>query len=218
MLKSALCGNVKTGEDVNKKYYEHLYEIGVLAELIKYKGGIINVDEYDCLVICGGGNMHPKFYGQQPIKSSEPFDVDFDAFELSVIGTFIKSGKPILGICRGMQSINVAMGGTLIQDIPLQLGLSHINCGNAECYHEIKISKNSRLSSSFGIRSIVNSFHCQCVHNLGSDLYVAAASHDGVIEAIESDALPILGVQWHPERMNGNTLFEHFYDTYLKKQ
>lgn len=218
MLKCALCGDVKDSGDVNINYYRHLYESGITSELIGINSWRNNIDSYDCLVVCGGGDIHPEFYGQTPSGNDGVYDVEYDRFELSVIGDFIKSGKPILGICRGMQSINVAMGGTLIQDIPSQLGLNHNSYGNTVCQHEIKISRNSRISSSLGIRFIVNSYHRQCVHILGSDLYVAAASHDGVIEAIESNTLPVLGVQWHPERMSGNTLFEHFYDTYLKKQ
>ncbi len=216
MPKTALCGSVINGkQSINKQYYDHITQCG--ADIIDtYPFSPIKaVKECDCLIVCGGGDMHPKFYNQEPIVSSTVYDIYFDEYELSLIGEFVKAGKPILGICRGMQSINVAMGGTLIQDIPYQLGLSHSDCGNRVCMHEIKIAKNSRLVKSMGIRAIVNSHHHQCVHILGSGMYVAAASHDGVVEAIESENLPILCVQWHPERMSGNTVFEHFFETYL---
>ena len=110
-----------------------------------------------------------------------------------------------------MQSINTALGGTLIQDIPSMLNLCHSNCGATECMHEIKISARSKLKEALGLRAIVNSYHHQCVHLTGSGLTVAAASHDGVIEAIEGTELPLLGTQWHPERMAGNAVFDHFF-------
>lgn len=207
MFKTALLSD----REVNKMYIDHIEQCGGVA-VTEFKQP---EKECDCLVICGGGDMHPRFYGQNPILDNMIFNVGYDEYELSVIGRFIKAGKPILGICRGMQSINVAMGGTLIQDIPSQLGLCHYDCGNGICMHEIKISRKSDLSKSMGIRSIVNSFHHQCVHMLGGDLVISAASHDGIIEAVESNSLPILGVQWHPERMSGNTLFEYFLQKYI---
>ena len=113
-----------------------------------------------------------------------------------------------------MQSINVALGGTLIQDIPSVLGYFHSNYEGRDCQHEIKISKASKLYKAMGLRAIVNSYHHQCIDKLGQGLHAVSTAHDGVIEAIESEKHKILGVQWHPERMNGNAVFEHFFNNY----
>ena len=159
--------------------------------------------------------MDPAFYGQKPWRDNLKFNAELDKYELELINAFIMRKKPVLGICKGMQSINIALGGTLIQDIPSMLNLYHSNCGPTECMHEIKISPNSKLKEALGLRAVVNSYHHQCVHLTGDGLTVAAASHDGVIEAIEGIELPVLGTQWHPERMAGNAVFDHFFSTYL---
>lgn len=215
MTKAAVIGMVKDGKsNISKKYYEHIQRSGIIPITAYPKNAQKLADECNYLVVCGGGDIHPKFYMQEQMYKDHHYDTEFDKYELEMINIFLSHSKPILGICRGMQSINVALGGTLIQDIPSQLGLYHQTTDNNICMHEIKISKNSHLYNSFGMRAIVNSYHHQCVHKLSDNLIVAAASHDGVIEAIEGIELPILGVQWHPERMAGNTVFDHFFNTY----
>lgn len=168
------------------------------------------VKEFDCLMICGGGDLHPRFYGEQPYCTYAHYDDILDNYEINLINTFIEYKKPVLGICRGMQSLNVALGGTLIQDIPHFLKTNHQSSFEKECLHEIKIQKKSELSKILGIRTIVNSHHHQCINSLGKNLKVIALAHDGVIEAIEGIDIPVLGVQWHPERMSGNDIFDYF--------
>ena len=211
MKKVAVFGVIKNGKsDISGNYFEHISKSGVKGYSIFPKDPETAALEYDALVVCGGGDIHPKYYGQEPFDENFCYDSLLDEYENRIIKAFISKSKPILGICRGMQAINVALGGSLIQDIDTMLGLCHKSTGE-ELRHEIKISKNSGLSSVFGIRAIVNSDHHQSVHRLGKGLRIAASAHDGVTEAIEGVSLPILGVQWHPERMYGNALFDYFF-------
>ncbi len=217
MAKAAVFGVVTNGvSNINERYFEHIRQSGINT-CVPYPQDVYSAaSQCDCLVVCGGGDMDPQLYGQKPWKQDLSFNTQLDRYELNLIRAFISAGKPILGICKGMQSINIALGGTLFQDIPSMLGLCHSGSAEKECTHEIKISSKSNLCGAIGIRAVVNSYHHQCVHTLGESLTVAAASHDGVIEAIESSSLPILGVQWHPERMCGNKVFDHFFSTYLR--
>ena len=217
MIKVAVLGAIKNGKSfIDKKYFDHLETLQTTCTEIYPTPPDEAAMQNDCLVVCGGGDIHPILY-TEIVKCDSIYDIDFDNYENKMIKEFVKLKKPILGICRGMQAINVALGGTLIQDIPKTLGLCHATCSEKECLHEIKISKNSNLSKVLGLRAIVNSYHHQCVHKIGENLIVTAASHDGIIEAIEGISLPILGVQWHPERMSGNDLFDYFFSVFFDK-
>ena len=216
MIKAAMYGVIKNKKtDINPLYYEHIRRSGVETYDVFPESPEKAAAEFDCLIVCGGGDTDPRLYGQSPYRDNERYETELDIYELELIRKFISSCKPVLGICKGMQSLNIALGGTLIQDIPSMLGLCHSGSQDKVCMHEIKISKNSKLSAALGKRAVVNSYHHQCVHTIGQGLIVAAASHDGVIEATEGDSFPALGVQWHPERMTGNAVFDHFFSKYL---
>jgi len=218
MIKAAVFGAIKDEKpNINERYFEHIKRCGVIPVTAYPKSPYETSKECDCLIVCGGGDMNPKFYGQKPFDENQTYDSVFDEYEIAMIKEFISQKKAILGICRGMQTINVVLGGSLIQDIPSMLGLCHKGDGSSVCMHEIKISKSSKLSNTLGIRAVVNSYHHQSVHKLGEELFVAAASHDGIIEAIEGMNSPILGIQWHPERMSGNDVFDHFFTNICKK-
>jgi putative glutamine amidotransferase len=164
------------------------------------------VSELDALVLQGGSDVGPLTYGETPIKPEWTGDRVRDLYEIDLLQEFISAGKPVLGICRGLQLINVAFGGTLYQD----LGLHHAQAGghhNAEAYdqnfHEIALvagSKLARLYPQLG-RARVNSIHHQGVKGLGTDLTVEAVSvPDNVVEAIRwTGGSYVMGVQWHPE-------------------
>lgn len=214
MITSALFGELKNGTpNISKAYYTHLISCDVSpTDAITYPPQIC-ADKNDFLLLCGGDDIDPLLYGQKAYKTSR-FKRWFDELEFSYIKAFLNLNKPILGICRGMQSLNVFLGGDLYQDIPSIFGYTHFK----STPHEIIIMENSLLSYSIGKRAIVNSRHHQSVKTLGDTLYIAAKTHDEIIEAIESITYPILGVQWHPERINGNTVFEHFIKYYVKNK
>jgi len=150
------------------------------------------------LVLSGGSDMDPHIYGQEN-ENSKDIDYSRDLFEMELCKLFYDSGKPILGICRGMQVVNVAFGGTLHQNIKAVTGTNHMT---PEVNHMVEIDTESRFYKIMGTRNIfTNSYHNQAVNGLGRELFACAHSQDGAIEALESVNGNVLCVQWHPERM-----------------
>ena len=155
----------------------------------------------DGLVLTGGADVDPALYGEERLPQCGATDPWRDRMEEAYIGAFVRAGKPIFGICRGAQMINVALGGTLYQDISAQLGVSH----NFGIVHEVTSCADTFAYDLFGARFMVNSFHHQAIRKLAPSLRPAAYAEDGKIaEAFVHETLPILGVQWHPERMTGD--------------
>ena len=164
------------------------------------------VAELDGLVLQGGADVSPRSYGMQPLRADWAGDIVRDRYEMELIHEFIAQGKPVLGVCRGAQLMNVAFGGTLVQDIPTQLP-SAIRHADPELYdalhHAIEIDPASKLASLYegALASQVTSIHHQAIDRLGSDLVIEARSAaDGIVEAIRwRGAGYAAGFQWHPE-------------------
>ena len=164
------------------------------------------VRELDGLVLQGGADVSPRSYGKEPLRAEWAGDIVRDRYEMELIHEFMAQGKPVLGICRGAQLLNVAFGGTLYQDIPTLRpeAIPHVD---ADLYdqlqHEIEFETESRLAElypgQYGGR--VNSIHHQAVDRLGSDLVIDARSReDGIVEAIRwRGSGYAMGLQWHPE-------------------
>lgn len=150
----------------------------------------------DKLILSGGQNVTPKFYGESKTIDSDNYSLERDEFELALINEALKKNKPIFAVCRGMQLLNVALGGTLNQKIE-----HHWQEEFSGTSQKVEILPNSRISKLLSTGSWVNSFHQQSVKELAPSLIATArAPHDGTIEAYESkDGAPILGFQWHPE-------------------
>lgn len=157
---------------------------------------------YDGLLLCGGGDVDPSLFGQKNCGSKE-IDRARDLAELKLVEAYCNAGKPILGICRGHQVINVAFGGTLIQDLGIPLAEFHQQeVGDA--VHILRCAPNSLLYERYGATTFaVNSNHHQALDAVGKGLRPIQWSESGIVEAIEHNSLPVLGVQWHPERMTG---------------
>ena len=158
------------------------------------------LDELDGLVLVGGADVPPSAYGEEPhetvyVLTSQRYD-----FERKLIDEWLKGGKPLLGVCLGMQFTNVVAGGSLIQDIPSQVGTEIVHRG----YHEVQIEPNSSLAKILGAeKASVRSNHHQAVKDVGNGLRIIARSEDGVIEALERiDGGFGLFIQWHPEQMD----------------
>jgi putative glutamine amidotransferase len=202
--------------------------LGFDAEVIRRK---VSVREYaellDGLVLQGGADISPQTYGQQPLQPQWAGDAVRDRYEIELIEGFLERGKPLLGICRGCQLLNVAFGGSLVQDLATQRpeAQKHVDADlYDECLHGIEFIPGTRLASLYDGDSvpIVNSIHHQAIDRLGGDLGVEARSAgDGVVEAIRaSGSTPVFGVQWHPEfhlnrpdRLNPEPLMEDFLDS-----
>lgn len=151
----------------------------------------------DALILPGGGDITPGFYGQG-MHGSRSVDTELDLLQIQALEFFIRTGKPVLGICKGMQLINVYFGGTLIQDLP---NSENHQISEGDLLHKAYITQDCVLSQIFGKEFIINSNHHQAVDKLGRHLKPVQYSEDGVLEAFVHDKLPILGVQWHPERL-----------------
>lgn len=168
------------------------------------------INAVDALMLPGGADIDPSLYGEKKVKECGPTDKAMDLFHIKLIKECIKQGKPVLGICRGSQLINVALGGTLYQDISYyKKDIEHMDIKNYEgVTHEILIHEDTLLESILEVKKVgVNSLHHQLVKDIAPSLKVSAISKDdGVIEGIESKNTNqfILGVQWHPETMITN--------------
>ncbi|MGT2932630.1 gamma-glutamyl-gamma-aminobutyrate hydrolase family protein [Streptococcus catagoni] len=156
----------------------------------------------DKIILIGGQNVDPKFYNEERKASNDDFFLARDIYEIHIIKEAMKQKKPILGICRGLQLMNVVLGGNLHQDID-----NHWQEAPSDfLYHDIEIKKESPLFPIYGEKVLINSFHHQSINRLADGLKtIAKDPRDGTIEAVISDKddLSFLGVQWHPELLQG---------------
>ena len=167
------------------------------------------VDALDGLVLQGGADIAPETYGETPLNPEWSGDRVRDAYEIRLFKEFVRQGKPVLGICRGCQLINVALGGTLYQDIGKQVGdalLHRCDRRYEDNFHAVRVLGGGWLSRLYpgAALSRINTIHHQAVKSLGRGLSVEAVSEpDGVVEAIRWDGPSfVAGVQWHPEFMD----------------
>lgn len=172
---------------------------------------LINMLEgIDGLVLTGGADYNPLWYGEQPEKELHTINSTRDLPELLLTRLAFNRQIPILGICRGVQTMAIALGGNLVQDLKTPLKHSQ-DAPRSEATHSVTITEGSTLYGLYGQEIFVNSFHHQAVKDCGSHLHVVATAPDGVIEAVEStEQKALMGVQWHPEWMGdeGLKLFE----------
>ena len=164
------------------------------------------LDSIDGLLLTGGEDVAPLLYGQEPAKGMGTVDVPRDRFELPLARAALARSLPIFGICRGIQLLNIAAGGTLLQDLNSQpdRGQHQMRAsGGRTVHHNIDIEPGSRLAGVLGAeRLAVNSYHHQAVAEVGSGLCVTARALDGTVEALEGEGQRyLLAVQWHPEVM-----------------
>jgi len=161
------------------------------------------LDRLDAVCLSGGPDLDPSAYGVGPHSELGPTEPELDRFELELARAAVARGLPVLGICRGMQVLNVALGGSLHQHLPdLEGSLNHRQERlSSEPSHRVTLERGSRLTKVIGRRYVeVNSFHHQAPHVLGRGLTVAGRAPDGVVEAVEVPGRRFtFGVQWHAE-------------------
>lgn len=158
-----------------------------------------DISDYDGLLLPGGSDVDPYYYKEENVHCYR-VNRDADVLQLSYLCAFAREKKPVLGICRGHQLINVACGGTLFQHIETDIAHNDFK-NNIEQIHEITCEKDSFLYDLYGERFAVNSTHHQAVKEVGKHLRVIARSDDGIIEGMVHESLPIYSVQFHPERL-----------------
>ena len=156
---------------------------------------------YDGLLLTGGDDMDPVLFNQEN-RGSRGVDRTRDEAELALLDAFLGANKPVLAICRGHQVANVWLGGDLIQDLGSELRPFHQK-EKGDQVHLIRAAEGSLFHQLYGPVFPVNSWHHQALGRLGRGLSAAARSEGGVVEAVEHDTLPLISVQFHPERMTG---------------
>jgi putative glutamine amidotransferase len=200
-----------------------------MREVIEEAGGIVLVIPHshdpeswqvayelvDGVVLMGGPDVEPGAYGAEPHPLSEPGHAGYDVTELGLARACLADRKPVLGICRGSQVLNVAAGGTLVQDVP-STGTEMLHMGSwtvvvdEPSVHEIDVLEGTQLAGWIGAgRHVVNSYHHQAVDRVGDGLRASAVAPDGTIEATEStNGAYAVGLQWHNEfHMRGDERF-----------
>ncbi|WP_448522635.1 gamma-glutamyl-gamma-aminobutyrate hydrolase family protein [Pseudothermotoga sp.] len=216
---------------LNMNYYQAVEEAGglpILVPILKERESLHwLVDLLDGMIFSGGVDIDPHHYNEEPHPGLGQITPERDELEITLCRILYEMKKPIFGICRGIQLINVALGGTLYQDIKTELPKVLKHYQEAPAYsptHEVFIEKDSLLFSIVKMESLrVNSFHHQAVKDVAAVLRVVARAQDGVVEAVESsDEGFVLAVQWHPERMFRRyrehfELFKRFVEECAKK-
>jgi putative glutamine amidotransferase len=201
-----------------ERYGQVLESAGALPAYLPYPARGATLDGYlewtDGILATGGEDVHPEEYGEPPMPELGAVDRARDRFELALLRRAVERDRPLLAICRGAQALNVALGGTLYQDIMAQVpaALTHepVPMWEAEgrlaaCEHEVTVEEGSALAVTLGrTRVSVNSYHHQAIREPGPGVRVVGRAPDGVIEAIELPARRfVLGLQWHLELMLG---------------
>ncbi len=157
------------------------------------------------LFLTGGEDLDPSLYGQKDGGLCGAIDAVRDEAETELCRLFTEARKPVFGICRGLQMLNVFFDGTLTQDLKHDRAIEH----PYHAVHDVSAVQGSWLEGAFGSRFAVNSYHHQAIDKLGKGLKAAAYAADGkIVEAVEHEHLPIVAVQWHPERMTGEVRYD----------
>lgn len=193
---------------LNNQYLEEIIRSGGIPYIIPMSSDQKTVYDIikniDGLILSGGSDIDPKYYGQSNSGKSVGISEFMDECEAVLVRLAVEDDLPILGICRGMQALNIFCGGSMMQDIPSEKGFAV--CHRLEkpevAYHSITVEKESPLSDTIGFGThTVNSYHHQAVKNIAPEFSVAATAEDGIVEAIyHKNKKFILGIQWHPER------------------
>jgi putative glutamine amidotransferase len=179
-------------------------------------------ERIDGLLVTGGNDLTTLLYGEEPCVNQGSFSPERDRLDMVSIRSAFRQKKPILGICRGVQAINVCFGGTLYQDLKQEkdFNVKHYQESELSCpSHTVEIERESVLFPALGHTALVNSFHHQAVKKIAEGFRVGARAKDGVVEAIEMEKGPfVLGIQWHPELMAaaGDAAMRKIFDLFLK--
>ena len=205
-----ICGFIEQKQFVSNTYIQSIRYSGGIPILLPVVRSDEMLQEYvnlcDGFLFCGGNDITPLLFGQEPKNGNGRTNITLDLFQIRLMRWILKTKKPVLAICRGMQIFNIACNGTIFQDISqyTNSSLNHMQESDSrkDVSHKIKTKPGTQLRKYIGSYLYVNSFHHQAVDKIGQNLIVSATSSDGIVEAIEMDSHPFaVGVQWHPESM-----------------
>lgn len=214
----------ETQSFIMRSYFKRLTDSGAIPLLLSPDMTPEQVDQcaqqLDGLLLAGGNDVDPALFHEEPIPQLGEVNPIRDRIELLLVPAFLRAEKPILCICRGIQTLNVALGGTLYQDLPSQYTAGALENHSQEPpystpTHSVKVAPGTAFALIAQADMLqVNSMHHQAVKDVGPGLTVCARSESGVIEAVEMPGKPfVIGVQWHPERLTDPAslrLFDRF--------
>lgn len=205
-----ICGLVDNKQFVTDSYIQAVKSAGglpIILPLVKSKTVIQDyVALCDGFLFCGGGDITPLLFGQEPDYGIGATDITLDLFQIRLMKEILKVEKPVLAICRGMQVMNVACGGSIYQDLN-EVDFETINhmqtsLSRKDISHKVFFKSKTRLYRMFGDFAFTNSFHHQAIDRLGLGLIISGTTGDDIIESIEMPSHTFaIGVQWHPESM-----------------
>lgn len=210
-----------------ENYYKSVVAVGGVPVIIPVTDDLATIEaivgRLDGILLSGGGDMHPRYYNEDPIPENGTPDELRDRYDVSLIKSAVEYQLPVLGICRGMQVINTVFGGSLYQDINVQYADKKPMCHSQNEERSVTTQTASVVTDSL-LYSIVscntlpiNSIHHQAVKRIADGFRAVAFADDGICEAIESLYYPILGVQWHPEHLSeADAVGEHFDNPHRK--
>ena len=209
---------------VNETYVRCVVDAGgmplLLPTLEDTEGLERLLDLADGLLVTGGSDVDPASYGEVDSGLCGPVSPVQDRSDMFIIRHFVERGRPVLAICRGMQVMDVAFGGTLYQDVVSACGVAdHSGKGMdaSGVNHDVVLEEGSLLASVFGSSSLaVKSFQLQAVKTTGAGFSITARSADGLVEAIEGPGQFTLGVQWHPEKMHPNPVQDKLFAAFVE--
>ncbi|GAO99520.1 gamma-glutamyl-gamma-aminobutyrate hydrolase family protein [Fructobacillus ficulneus] len=222
-MQATVTPRLRLAHIVQKKLVDVLLKndvVPVVLPIAKPEMAAELVSMVDGVIIPGGPDVSPSYYGEDPHRKIGMTYEARDAFETAVIKECVKQGKPVLGICRGIQIINVTFGGTLYQDLQSQFEnevIRHEQVPDSDLpTHYINVEMDSFIAKSQGAHPFVNSKHHQAVKTVADGFKVTAHANDGVIEGIENPDKLIVAVQWHPENFwedhdDQEQLFKDFF-------
>lgn len=204
-----VCGLKENRQFVSDAYIQAIKYIGALPLILPMVKSRKVISDYvslcDGFLFCGGGDITPLLFGEEPAIGIGETDYTLDLFQIRLMQMVLESKKPVLAICRGMQVLNVACGGTICQDLHLlDDTINHMQTSSSrqDISHKVTFEPDSKLCHIIGNFAYTNSFHHQVIGTLGEHLIASGHTGDGVIEAIEMPSHPFaVGVQWHPESM-----------------
>jgi putative glutamine amidotransferase len=213
--------------DLKEAYVQALIAHDSIPLLIPVNAQLDDMDflseKFDGFLLSGGADVDPALYGGEPSDRVYGVDQQRDKVEIALVKTLISKNKPILAICRGVQVLNVALGGTLFTDISSQIPGAQKHdwfpgYPRDLIVHQVKLEKSSRLQQIFGGDRIeTHSLHHQSLKNIAPGLKINAYAEDGIIEGVEHDSCPFLiGVQWHPEWLQSDWKTRELFHTFVE--
>lgn len=207
-----------------RDYVLSLVDAGALAEeIVEVRPGDAPEGDFDGLLLGGGSDVAPERYGRERLPNANlDVDEERDGTEFPLLAAAVRDGVPVLGVCRGLQVVNVGLGGTLIQDLPTQSpsNVPHDDPGRDRTnrIHPVRVEPQTRLGRIAGTRDFgVNSRHHQAIERPAEGLLVSATAPDGAIEAVESADGPwLVAVQWHPENLRDDAVSRRLFREFVE--